>query len=141
MEGERRVHVRSLGLTGSGVDGVRGTEVDLLGPSSPALNMQMPVGLSQRVWVHRHLSTSTGHTMLLLFPSWRSLRAWWSPTIANFPSLSLTAHHYPFSLTAIYHPFHNWIKFFMKISLLLFVNLENTTLNYRSNIEWISIHV
>jgi hypothetical protein len=61
----------SIGLVESGVDGVRGTEVDLLGPSSPVLNMQMPVGLSQRVWVHHHLSNST-HTLLfllLLFPN------------------------------------------------------------------------
>jgi len=32
--------------------GTRGTQVNLLGPSGSVLNMQVPVGLSQRVWVH-----------------------------------------------------------------------------------------
>lgn len=31
---------------------VRGTEVDLLGPSTPVLDVQLPVGLSHRVRVH-----------------------------------------------------------------------------------------
>lgn len=64
--------------------GAGGAEVDLLGPCSSILNVQMPVGLSQRVRVHQPgpMMVFWCYALLLWFPDGRCClqrRHRWSP--------------------------------------------------------------
>ena len=46
------------------------TKVNLLGPGVPVLGVQVPVGLSQRVWVHGPVPSTTALLVLVLvFPN------------------------------------------------------------------------